>query len=176
MCLFFSITTIEHRNLVNFKLFLRNTDKRIREKLKRESLQKLRKLEAELAELDRRTAATEANLIVLTPYRIMTSQVQRHVMQQKNLMKTNVLSNHGQHHQGQSLRLAPTIRAILASTTSGSPNGQRNRSQHHQGQSQQSAPPKPAPIWPAPTIRAILASTITGSPNSQHNRSQHHNN
>ena len=91
----------------------------------------------------------------------MTSQAQRHVMQQKYLIRTNVLSNPGKHHQGQSQRPEPKIRAILGSTTSGSPNGQRNRSQNPQGQSQRSAPPKPEPMLPAPTIRAISASTRT---------------
>ena len=61
---FYDSNTTERINLINLKSFLCNSYKRNREKLMRESLQKIRELEAELAELDRkhavRTATREA--------------------------------------------------------------------------------------------------------------------
>ena len=92
----------------------------------------------------------------------MTSPVLRQVMQQKYLLRTKVLSNHGQNHRGQSQRPKPKIRAMPTSTRTGSPNGQGNRSQNRQGQSQQSEPQQPVPPRPPATIRAIIANTTSG--------------
>ena len=104
---FYDSNTTERINLINLKSFLCNSYKRNREKLMRESLQKIRELEAELAELDRRIAAREStrNRANAIPNYDVTSTASHNAA--KNLMGTNVLSNHGQHHQGQSQRSAP---------------------------------------------------------------------
>ena len=63
--------------------------------LKRESLQELRELEAELAKLDRRIAARESkrNRAIAIPNYDVTSTASHNAT--KNLMGTNVLSNYG---------------------------------------------------------------------------------
>ena len=78
-------------------------------------------------------------------------------------MRTNVLSNHGQHHQGQRNR-----------SQQPSANDPSHLSQHHNGQSQRSGQPQPASPGPVSTVSAAEASTSTTSANDPSRLSKHH--
>ena len=77
MCTILSSNRIEHRNLFNLNLFLRYTYKRVCEKLIRAAEQRIRKLEAELAALERKNIATIPYYHVTSTAHINQNQINK---------------------------------------------------------------------------------------------------
>ena len=183
MSFFFDSNTTEHRNLFNLKLFLRNSYTRNREKLMREFLQKIRELEAELAELDRkhafRIAAREAtrNRADAIPNYDVTNIAHKNQSRPTSVVietaSRSAAEKPDENQRSEQPRPASTVSAIEASTPATSANGPSHFSQHRNGQSQRSGQPQPASPGPASTVSAAEASTFTSANDPSH-LSQHY--
>ena len=183
MSFFFDSNTTEHRNLFNLKLFLRNSYTRNREKLMREFLQKIRELEAELAELDRkhafRIAAREAtrNRADAIPNYDVTNIAHKNQSRPTSVVietaSRSAAEKPDENQRSEQPRPASTVSAIEASTPATSANDPSHLSQHYIRQSQRSG--QLQPTSPRPTsVSAAEASTSTTSANNSSHLSQHH--